>query len=1601
MSVSAPRKTPPITINSILGKTVRDLLLDNFSQWEVRARQVNKFFDQEYFKGDESLMKELLKKNPDISFDHIKDEWINLWDLLYNKRMRDFGWCMNKITNTEIKKILMNEIHDRIQNELGWAEVYWDFSEKCNVPWNENVLSYFQDIVNYLNNKEWKEWAKKTKDILENITITNGDINWKLTSNPIPTDVVLSNTSIPEDTKNSFDAILSFEIGEKASYILNRVDEISEQIWWLFTNSLPAINTIVWESSKYKYDESKLWAEYKKELKEIQNDSNINEQDKIKKINDLKWKHYLSYLKLKNEKIFEALKALYNNNFDYSKLDHDLLKWYLDVVVDERLDKLLSPWNWTNEILKLNFWNLDKFKQFYKDLANPDIWEFTLEKATSVNWDSPLKIPVEKTIIEWENLRLKDINQFWWNPLSYDAIPIRYTIKKSDIDALKHNLNIEDIAKLEWFLSTFKYEDDKYIIEWDKVWMLIYLFFVLNNETSITEFNPEDQKKIEDLFWRAKETDGNNINDNTWEDNTWEDNAWEDNPSENNPSENENNTWEPESSTNKWEDNNTSDTKENIVANFKEQIESKFKWPWKFENGSEIIIPAFNGELPWWKYDHLKLRIENIDNKKWTFKCRALGCELKLKDNLEWKTKEFHMNQWFFDDINKISKNSNVWLLPNPNKWNFNSHLKNFNNEDWKNDLGFPGEWVTRDKSKFMRKFVDNNWEERNEEVKYFWVPDDDKATYKVEYNPIKNSFRVSSVFNGQEKWKDWKTETKRFSYKRDMDWNTFLIFFNQRWLFPQSEEDSKNAVQASEADYKIENGWHWKLNWFSFINVKNWLKDIFGNLNKKIDEYNQQRTDKFKDITQDNILNFISKFPLPNSLKYAVWELQKESYNGKVNGARKEIEWYLEDFKKDNQFADTFDQLPSSVQTTYWKSYKNFLKDLFKKKWKTSETDKRKAAALLLANIQCWWSPYRGLTEYENKWLWVKTILWNKHYEIFMATKQKFIREKLKNAWKNKDQLQSVLATCEMDYIINNVTWANWKLPFWCKEIRWIPGKKNTNYWPNPSKIILSEKFGNELKSSYQWWFNKSSIEEAYWKISHNDFEQAQVDFYRLFKSSRFPWALGNLKKMFDLAKDDEQKTEYQKCFLVYLLSGVLDVYGKKDLRKQAYLWAKTMFFLPWMLAKNTWHSEQVAVLLDDFSWWDFSKNVKSYFRAWSLKNWKPEIENLINDINKRWDVNKMKQFEEYSKTDFPSKSFSANSVLEKLKQDSVLDTSMENIDNSLLDNPIVVNSWWILSNINVVQKLKNIDRSWNFVTSSSDELGNTIDFWEQVTKEVNAMNVNNDTKGINNIKLLLRQYCKWFNLYDSDETYRWLKTAYYRKDKMWHSYLYPSNFWNKKYKDGMGLISKNEIDSILWYTFKWKVMSRSFQWYRLPKEMHNVLNAFQHKFEEAFWNWLLKRDDVVEDVFNIWNKENIKPLWLWSWSMYNRAVKKWEAANYDDTDWDSIKAKRNRVRNNFNSWNFINYYIANIEESFRNLSSNEYIPVTISKLDNLMDQIEEENYDSYNKTGNKTDNTKPPDGFYKEENLNPGKYWSNQTNKAQSTKKDNKQAEVPEVVT
>ncbi len=1499
------RETVPINIVkwANLESTINELFR-NFEAWEQRnAELVTRFFNQTYFKWEESLIDKFIEVNPNLNFDWIKDEWINLALLEYNNLQWDFKNCLNKITNDNIKKAFIQKIFEEVRTKIWWVpwwaappNPYNSFDIDCSIPWDTNVLWYFQKVVDYLTSK-WGN-SEKTIEILKDITITNEQLNTLLPPwEQIPVWINLNNPAIPGNTKNDFDALLSFEIWKEADRTIDIAQNFSKNIQWLVTNTLPAINTIIWESDEYKFDENNLsntYPEYEWRLQAIRDNTSLNEKEKDKKINEVKREFYLQYLKTKNSKIWNTLEQLYNNDFDYSKIEANVLKDYLDRVADIRLKMLFDKW--LNEYIKINRWNIDEFKNFYKNLADPTKRNIVLNDTNIVVPGGTATlgaiIPVQKKIVEGKNERLKDIEQFWKNAeKSFDTLPIEFTIYKTDIDSL--NLTIEDKTKLLNLLSKFD-QWDKYEIKWEDIWILIYLFFVINNKTKISEIDPEKQKEIENWFWKAKNTKPKS------------------NPEENN---------------------------EDTPEKFKQAIETH--WPWKFENWSEIWLPMWNSELPGWWYQRMKIKLNKINMRNWTFTWTVYWWELKFSNKVEWKSREFKMNKETFEEFNKISKDSNkVWLQPDPDNSNFNSFKDSLNNRLWTSNLTFPTSWITWNGNKFIQKITDNNWKEKEVEVKYFWAPSDDKSTYKIEYNPIRHSFTVSSTFNWDEKWKNWKSEKKRFSYKRDMDRNNFLIFFTQKWLIPQTEEEAKDAVARQDKDFKMVNGWKWKLNRFSINNLKNIFKNIKWNIKKKMDEYNKSQDEKLEDILiwdrwLYNKLAWVLGF-IP-SMKGWLWELQQEYYNERDNRTRKKIEWYLKIFQSDPDFWTTFEQVPPFAKILWWKSYKDFITDLAKPNRSRSKDDVHKAAALLLANIEKWSSPYRWLAGEENSGLWVRVLLGDEHYAQFMRDKQKCIND-LKKEPKEKDQIQDVLATCEMDYIINNINWANWKLKYFgSHEWRWIPGEEGTDYIDNPSKRLLSDQFASKLKWSYKWRFNKSSVEESFGKISHNDFNLAKEDFKKLIKSSRFPWAIANLKKMFLLAKTPEQQADYQKCFLLYMLSGVLDVNGKKDLRKQTYQWAKTMWFLPWMLAKETSHSQKVATLLDDFcqeEWYGkFSDSVKSYFHEWDLKDWKLKIGNLIEELDSRWDVNKMKNFEKYSKSVFPSKVFPENSVLKKLQKDA-LDSGMENIDNSLLDNPVVANSWWLLSNANVVRDRMAI-KDWSFDWKDPDERNNRAEFWKQIAKEVGDMNPDSPES----VNLVLNQYFSRFGLNseaDRQKAYKRIHTAYYWKNRIWQPYAY--NYNGKWQYLDMWNISWEEIKDILWYTFQWTVRKDCFSSRKLPPEMENALKSFQTFFEEAFEKGILNNSLVIKEAFKAdWIKT--EPMLLWSRNVYKDVFAgDWEY-EYDNTEiWDETdvfkkdwKKRRKAQKRAFQSWRFINHDIAQIEKSFKNrLPSSSYRVIT-----------------------------------------------------------------------
>ena len=183
---------------------------------------------------------------------------------------------------------------------------------------------------------------------------------------------------------------------------------------------------------------------------------------------------------------------------------------------------------------------------------------------------------------------------------------------------------------------------------------------------------------------------------------------------------------------------------------------------------------------------------------------------------------------------------------------------------------------------------------------------------------------------------------------------------------------------------------------------------------------------------------------------------------------------------------------------------------------------------------------------------------------------------------------------------------WKFWKiirgsykwLIVWNYEERWIPWEKNTNYIDNPAKRLLSDQFADKLENAYKWRLNESSVNEKYNKFAkNNSFNEIENEFGKA-SSTRYQIWQAALRRMIDLATNEWLKNRMKMHFLTYLLSWALDINCDPELKKQIYWWTKPMWFVPWLLVKESYVAENVATLLDAATDWEFSKNITKYFR-------------------------------------------------------------------------------------------------------------------------------------------------------------------------------------------------------------------------------------------------------------------------------------------------------------------------------------------------------------------------------------------------------------------
>ena len=1495
------------------------------------AKALKNSINQLIFSG-ESIIDKLETVHHNIEFSEIKDEYINLEDLYNN----NYIWTFKDYIKDSVDWIssIAQCIHDEVQTYLVRLGVpqYNDFDtppdNKNAVPTPttaEKLACYLDSIASYLTEKKkGTNTLPSAEEIFSNINITNENINSHLIT-PFPTPTTYLNTATDE-TKQLFDKILAFEINDRASDFIRKSTVVNEQIQSLFSNTIPAINTLL-SSSKYKYEEANFWDKFQEKDEKIKHDAHLSANEKEKYINQLRWAYYINDIKKKNSKLGNFLSKLYTvdltiatdpnkyystapitNVFDYSLVDHNSLRDFLEEMADISLNNLFiwetdskSP---AAEALKLSLKNIDEFKTFYKELADDQITSIQLIAPTF--WATPtpgLSINVKKTIKSWANPWLENLQQYSWKDLPWDSFPITYEIKKSDIEAL--SLKTEDKVNLLNFLSWVDHDNEKYTFQWDNIWKLIYLFFLFNSTVPINTLDDKAQKDVQKVFWKAK---------------------------------------------NKQHIDTTT------TQNFINRIESLGKDNVKFKEWSEIRIPRQDSELPWWWAMRMKVKIGKINKERGTFIWQVFWWELEFSWGLEWKSREFDMNDATINSINSLVQEWSPILVDAANT-NFNLYREA--HPKLCESLSFPPEWTQWDWDKFTHKITDEEGNEKVEEVKYFWWWVWDNAfSYKIQYLPQRKKFNVSTVFAWEKKWPKWVSTPIRYKYNKDMDWNTFLLFMKEKKLSPQTEEDHLINNAKQEQKLKMLNGWHRHVNRFSISSLVWSIKSITKTVKWKIEEYNKGQQSKLEDILiwdwriYDKLSHVLWFIP---SFKSWLWELQAEYYNNRDNRTRKKIEYYLKFFQSDPDFWTTFDQVPPHIRTQYWKSLQDIiLNRVANAKGQMWDPWIYQAAALLLANIEKWWSPYRWLRAQENSWLWVKALLGNAHYQQFMSDKAELIKARdaaeKSGSW-DKKWLNEKLASCEMKYIINNIRWSYKWLIVWSYEERWLPWEDNTAYIDNPAKRLLSDQFASKLESAYEGRFNKDSVNNKYSKFSkNNSFDEIENEFWKT-GSTRYQVWQAALRRMIDLSNDSLKKRMNQH-FLEYLLCGALDINCDPWLKKQVYWRAAPMMFVPWLLVKEANVAENVATLLDAATNNDFSKNVTEYFHSSSqLKWWPADFKKLQKQLSTWLTDSKFDEINKFFKkmpcADFSNLPEPQQTVL-KNYQKAMIDSSPDEFDRGILDNPWNVSNW-LISRVEVANT-RMVIKNWEFVGKDLDEKGNMAKFWKEVSKDIKNYNRSDKRE----VSFVLQKFFDRFWI-DSQQVYQWIITAdYYKNKNPWHFEI-P---YNSHINLDMWNIWSKEINSILWYAFQGNAWKSRWLWCdRLPDELLKALNDFTNFFQNAFDNGTLLDKYVVNNTFKP-KSDNILPLLMCSRDVYDQALAWWNwdfPAMFDSTtdedadlsSGDSAKVQKaiKRIKSKLiKSSDFINWDIASIEKRLKsNLgwTSTQFPSVTSSQSKTLRDSL------------------------------------------------------------
>ena len=1017
----------------------------------------------------------------ELSFDDIKYLYLKSNYTLEQSITKDI---FKKFKRKNVVKSIITKFDEKYNDLL--SSLWYSFDIKQFLPEiinsSEDIDNIFENIKDYLHNF-YKNLSKEEKEKLKNIKITNEEIlnqliiDWILTEEESK---ILKKEiwDISSFSNNQLEEVYNIQSVLLNSNIVNSFETINS--WFEQMNldlektfKFPKLFSLLEEYRKVSSSNlEKIWEKIKdnlteKEKEELTNcngDKNCIRMYKKFLIEEYLWdiNNLISYIKEEEKNknqiwLSSILKKLINNQWLTESETKLLFSFMKKEFIENNVEKIARLYSLTEE-------QKNDYKTIFEQLFDENKNTLNIY-GNIVNIEKNIVFPTINDVDDLENIMPNIIFTIFWDKveqLSNVSWLKKYFVEidsKKITTFTKVNITWKDGVSTSWYIQ----ETENGEIE-------IYSSpYILNNEVNpepIKTIKKEDIDNIEKL-----EEDRLILNANTdlkdlclWfvsviaPEKVYEYNT-----------ENIKNLLK-ETEQNKSTEQN--EKPEEALKEFKKEF-SYLEWDsnTEFKKWAILWFKWINLWYPSISHNYYYYQIIDIDEENLTFTLKVWWGIVPFSQDVE---KEIVLP---IDAklLKKIKYNNNGNLFKYEKYDSLEKFWENIKNINLKSDYQWMEKWLSLWQNNIEvknGKFVNR---EKNEEIKYIWKEENGKFdVYKIE--TLDNKVVLTHPYDT--------------SFKKELDYNTFLMMISSNQLSPWSETEFKTIEK--DVNFKPSSkDWFWKL--FTVNDIILSSKQVMDNIKYYFKEDDELRAAEMFEKMASKLPNWWILWDVKMEAK---WEKDSKIWK-RIENAKSRLERAWEG-KGKNHGKDAANIIEKEIFSKI-KSGKPL--------WYRQQL---KAAWYLLYAMDKWpWPYFRALAKYEGKWMWVKALLWDEHYEKYRL-KVKKLEQALRKDPKNEN-LRYELVTAEMFYI---------------KDEDDASRKYSNNFWATLEWNTINLYSNSKVQSVKEW-------EETKWNYTL---------VYGALKSyitnNRAPNVIWALKSMSERVWDYNEYVDYYKAISMIIMS-------------------------------------------------------------------------------------------------------------------------------------------------------------------------------------------------------------------------------------------------------------------------------------------------------------------------------------------------------------------------------------------------------------------------------------------------------------------------------